>query len=128
VGEGVEGQVGPVLRGRSGLEPREGQATAGVPRAQGSEVWKVAVKGRSLNRRGKPCGCGVDLRGGAQYPELSQAALICKQKFEGREAGLDGKDVRRGAHEAVCRPSLDLCQNAASFLVMWTVGKKASAP
>jgi len=32
VGESVEGEVGPVLGGRSGLGPREGQAAACIPR------------------------------------------------------------------------------------------------
>jgi len=38
VGEGVEGDVGPVLRRRSYLEPREGEAAARVTRTQDTVV------------------------------------------------------------------------------------------
>ena len=61
-------------------------------------VWRVAVKGGSLHRGGKPCGCGVDLRGGAQYPKVGQSALICEEELERWEAGLDGQDVGGGAY------------------------------
>jgi len=39
VWEGVEGQVGSILRGRSWLDPGEGKAAALIPRAQGPVVW-----------------------------------------------------------------------------------------
>ena len=39
VWEGVEGEVGTLLRGRSCLEPQEGEAAARVPRAQDPVVW-----------------------------------------------------------------------------------------
>jgi len=66
------------------------------------------MKGRSFNRGGKPCGCRVDLWGGTKNPKVSQSAFIRKEKFKWREAGLNGQDVGRGAHEAVGHPSLDL--------------------
>ena len=66
------------------------------------------MKRRSLHRGGQPCGCRVDLQGGAKYPKVSQSAFIPKEKFERWEAGLDGQDVGGGAHEAIGRPSLDL--------------------
>jgi len=52
VWEAVKGEVGPVLRGGSRLDPWEGQATARILRTQDPEVWCVAVKGRSLHGGG----------------------------------------------------------------------------
>jgi len=115
VGEGVEGVVGPVLGGWSRLGPREGQAAACIPRAQSPEVWRVAVKGRSLDRGGKPRGCEVDLRRGAEDPQVSQPAFIREEEIEWREAGLNSQDVSGGAHEAVGRPSLDLVPERGEF-------------
>jgi len=108
VGEGIEGEVGPVFGWWSRLDPREGQTTARVLRAQGPEVWRVAVEGRRLYRGGKPRGCGVDLRLGAENPKVSQPAFIRAEEIEWWEAGLDGQGVGGGAHEAIGRPSLDL--------------------
>jgi len=68
----------------------------------------VAVKGWSLHGEGQCGGRGVDFRGGAQNPEVSQAALVRKEKTERGEAGLNGQDVGGGAHKAVRCPSLDL--------------------
>ena len=56
VWQGVEGEVGPVLRGRSPLGPREGKAASPVPCTKGPVVWCVAVKGRSWQGGGDPCG------------------------------------------------------------------------
>jgi len=130
VGESVEGEVGPILGGRSGLGPREGQAAARIPRAQGPEVWRVAVKGRSLHRGGEPRGCGVDLWRGAEDPKVSQPAFIREEEIEWREAGLNGQDVRGGAHEAVGRPSLDLVQERGELpghVDRWNKGVRAIA-
>jgi len=41
--EGVYGEVGPVLRGRSGLEPREGQAADRVLCGERPMIRGVAV-------------------------------------------------------------------------------------
>jgi len=68
----------------------------------------VAVKGRSLDRGGKPRGCGVDLRRGAEDPQVSQPAFVPEEEIKWREAGLNGQYVGGGAHKAVGRPSLDL--------------------
>jgi len=46
------------------------------------------VKGGRLHRGGKSRSCGVDLRGGALNPKVSQTALICKEEIEWWEAGL----------------------------------------
>ena len=43
VGKGVEREVSPVFGRCSGLEPREGQAAARIPCAQGPMAWGVAV-------------------------------------------------------------------------------------
>jgi len=66
------------------------------------------MKGRSFNQGGKPCGRRVDLWGGTKNPKVCQSAFVRKEKFERREAGLNGQDVGGGAHEAVGHPSLDL--------------------
>ena len=66
------------------------------------------MKGWSLYRGGEPRCCGVDLRGGAKYSDVSQAVLVCQEKLKQREAGFDGQDVGGGTHEAVSRPPLDL--------------------
>ena len=68
----------------------------------------MAVKGRSLDRGGEPRGCGVDLRRGAEDPQVSQAVFIREEEIEWREGGLNGQDVGGGAHEAVGSSSLDL--------------------
>jgi len=73
------------------------------------------VKGRSLDRGGKPRGCGVDLRWGAEDPQVSQPAFVREEEIEWREAGLNGQDVGWGAHEAVGRPSLDLVPERGKF-------------
>ena len=75
----------------------------------------MAMKGGSLHRGGKSRGWGVDLRRGAKYRKVSQSALILEEKFERREAGLDGQDVGGGAHEAIGRPSLDLVPERGEF-------------
>ena len=66
------------------------------------------MKGRRLHRWGKPRSCGVNPRRGAENPQVSQPAFIREEEIQRREAGLNGQDVSRGAHEAVGRPSLDL--------------------
>ena len=108
MGQGVQGKVDSVLRGWSGLEPREGQATARIPCTQGPVVRGVAVEGRCLHGGRKPCGRRVNFRGGAQYPKGGQAALVPKEEVEWRETGFDGQDINGGAHEAVGCRSLDL--------------------
>ena len=65
VREGVEGEVGPVLQGRSCLESREGEVASCVVRAQDRVVWRVAVKGRGLHGGWESRGRWVDFRGGA---------------------------------------------------------------
>jgi len=71
-------------------------------------VWRVAVKGWSLDGEGEPSGCGVDFLGGAQNPEVSQAAFLPKKQTKRRKTDLNGQDVSGGAHEAVRCPSLNL--------------------
>ena len=115
VWEGVEWEVGPVLRGGPRLEPWEGQTTARVICAQGSVVWRVAMERRSLHGGGESGGSGVNLQRGAQNPEMSQSAFIREEKFERREAGLDGQDAGGGVHEAVCCPPLDLVPEHGEF-------------
>jgi len=66
------------------------------------------MQGRSLHQGGKPCSCGVDLRGGTKNPKVSQSALLRKEKIERREASLNSQDVGGGAHEAVGHPPRDL--------------------
>jgi len=39
------------------------------------------VKGRSLYQGGKPSGCGVDLRRGAEDPQVSQPALGLEEEI-----------------------------------------------
>jgi len=90
------------------LEPWEGKAAARIPRAQDPMVWRMAVKGWGLHRGWEPCGRRVDFRGGAHNPEVCQASLVCKEKLERWEAGLDGQDIGRGRYEAVSCPPLDL--------------------
>ena len=51
--EGIQWEVGPILRGRPWLEPREGQAAARVLCGEGPMVRGVAVEGGCLHRRGK---------------------------------------------------------------------------
>jgi len=75
----------------------------------------VAAKGGSLDRGGKPRGCGVDLWRGAEDPQVSQLAFVPEEEIEWREAGLNGQDVRGGAHKAVGRPSLDLVPERGKF-------------
>jgi len=130
VGESVQGEVGPVLGGWSRLGPREGQAAACILRGQGPEVWRVAVKGRSLHRGGEPRGRGVDLRRGAEDPQVSQPALIREEEIEWGEAGFNGQDVGGGAHEAVGRPSLDLVPERGKLpdhVDRWDKGVRAIA-
>jgi len=115
VREGVEGEVGPILRGRSCLEQREGGAASCVSRAQDPVVWRVGVKGQGLHGGWEPRGRWVDIRGGAQDPKVCQASLVCEEKPEWREAGLDGQDIRRGRHEAIGCPSLDLVPEHGEF-------------
>jgi len=66
------------------------------------------VSRRCLNGGRKSGSAQVDFRGGAHDPKGGQAVLVFKEEFEGREAGLDGQDVRGGAGEAVRGPPLDL--------------------
>jgi len=66
------------------------------------------VEGRSLHGGWEPRGCWVDFRGGAQDPKVCQASPVCEDKPDRWEAGLDGQDIRRGRHEAIGCPSLDL--------------------
>ena len=49
------------------------------------------MEGWSLDRRGKPCGWRVDFRGGIEYPEVGQAALVPKEKLKRPEVGFDGQ-------------------------------------
>jgi len=107
VWEGVDGEVGSVLRGRSCLEPQEGKAASRIPRAKGPVVRRVAVKRRGLYGGREPRSCWVDLRGEAQDSKVRQASFIYKEKFERWEAGLYGQDISGGRHETVSRPSLD---------------------
>jgi len=100
--------VSPILRGWSGLEPREGQAAACIPRAQGSMVWRVAVEGGRLHGGKKPGGRRVDFRGGAEYPKRGQTALVFEEELKWWETGLNGQDIRGGRHETVGCPSLVL--------------------
>jgi len=80
VWEGVKGEVGPVLRGRSCLDPREGKAAARIPRAQDPVVRGLAVKGRRLHVGREPCGPRVEFRGGAHDPKVRPAALVHEEK------------------------------------------------
>jgi len=108
VWKGIQREVGPVLRGGSCLEPREGEAASGVPRAQDPVVRRVAVEGRSSQRGWEPSGRRVDFRGGAHDPKVCQVSLVCEEKPQQWAAGLDGQDICRPIHEAIGRPSLDL--------------------
>ena len=108
VWEGVEGEVGPILRGRPRLDPREGKAAAHISCTQGPVVRSVAMKGWSLQGGWESCCCRVDLRGGAHNPQVCEAALVCEEKLERWEATLTGQDVRGGRHETIGRPSRGL--------------------
>jgi len=108
VWEGVEGEVGPVLRRRSCLESREGEGATRVPHAQDPVVRRVAVKRRGLQGGWEPCRRRVDFRGVPHDSKVRKAPFIGEEKPEGRKAGLDGQDVRWGRHEAIGSPSLDL--------------------
>jgi len=88
--EGVEGEVGPVFRGRPSLEPREGGAASRVSRAQDPVVWRVAVKRRGLHGGREPRGRWVDLRGGAQDSEVCQATLVRDEEPERGRRGRRG--------------------------------------
>jgi len=113
--EGVEGEVGPVFRGRPCLEPREGEAASRVTRAQGPMVRRVAVKRRGLYGGREPRGRWVDLRGGAQDPKVCQASLVRDEEPKRWEAGFYGQDVCGGRHETFGRPSLDLVPEHGEF-------------
>jgi len=88
----------------------------------------VAVKERSLHRGGEPRGCGVDLRRGAEDAKVSQPGLYVRRRSSGgRQAAMARMSVGVLIKQLVVH-LWTLCQNAESFLVMWTVGTKASAP
>ena len=46
---------------------------------------------------------------------MSQSAFISKEKFERREAGLNGQYAGGGTHEAVGHPPLDLVPECGEF-------------
>jgi len=71
-------------------------------------VRGVAVQRGGLQREGKAGRGWVNLRGGTQYSEAGETALISQEKVERRETGLDGQYVDGGAGEAVGRPPLEL--------------------
>jgi len=71
VREGVEREVGSILRGGSWLGPGEGKAATRIPRAQDPVVRRVAVEGWSLHRGRESYGRRVDFRRGAQDPQTS---------------------------------------------------------
>ena len=113
--EGIEREMRPVLRGRSRLEPWQGKVATRVPPAPNPVVCQVAVKGGGLNGRREPSGCWVDLRGGAEDSQVSQAALVREEQVKRGEAGLDGQDVDRRAHKAISCPALGLVPKHGEF-------------
>ena len=108
VREGVEGEVGPVFRGRLCLEPWEGEAASRLPRAQDPVVRQVAVMRLGLHGGREPRGRWVHLRGGAQDSKVCQTTLVRDEEPERWESGFYGQDICGGRHETVGRPPLDL--------------------
>jgi len=100
--------MGPVLRGRPGLEPREGQAAARILRGERTVIRGVSVQGGRLDRGREAGRCRVNLRWRAENPEGGESTFIPQEEVKWGETGLDGQNISGGAEEAVGCPPLDL--------------------
>jgi len=115
VREGIQGEVGPVLRGWSWLEPRDGQVAARVPRGEGPMIRGVAVQGGHVHRRGKAGRSLVDFRGGAEYPEGGEPTFVPPEEVKWGKTGLDGQYIGGGGEETIRGPPLDLVPEGGEF-------------
>jgi len=78
-------------------------------------IRSVTVPRRRAQGGGEPSGRRVDLRWRTDYHQAGQAAFVCEEEVDWRQAGLHGKDVDRGAGEAVRGPPLDLVPEGREF-------------